>query len=472
MPRFTAHIETLGCKLNQIESESIASQLITAGYTVHMKSINAKTAQEHQTLFSIVNTCTVTGKAEQKARRLIRLLLNASPDSAVIVTGCYAELERKQLEDISKNILVVPGSLKHFFTGLPQYLQKNNITIDSRPQEVLEVLKKWEPPRFLQIKQMQEQTQSDDRFALSTQSFKAHTRASIKIQDGCSFSCTYCRIRLARGKPVSIDSKRALEQIQLLEKEGFPEVVLTGVNLSLYRSPSDGKNFRELLQYLLDNTTSIALRISSLHPDCIDSQLSAVLAHTRIRPHFHLSIQSGSDTILHAMQRPYKAQAVLHAITMLRQAKANPFLACDIICGFPGETEEDFEHTLKLCEQGGFCGIHAFAYSSRPGTLAATFTNTIPATIANERVKKLAQIAAKNKQTYVDSLVGTELCAIIEKNRTTGARALSENFLHLSLDISLEKEKELAGKEVQVRIVKAHTCKGTAEEIEADAILL
>ena len=255
------------------------------------------------------------------------------------------------------------------------------------------------------------------KFALSTDVFFNHSRSSIKIQDGCGNSCSFCRIHIARGKPVSLAASEVLDRAKKLEDAGQKEVVLTGVNLCQYRSEFSGKtgDFADLLEYLNQNTSNINFRISSLYPQRIDQRFLDVLKDARVRPHFHLSVQSGSDKILDAMNRPYTHDSVLKAVENLRSVFENPFIACDIIAGFPGETDEDFEKTMELCSECNFSWIHAFPFSARPGTPAYSMKNQVPQNIARKRMERLTELADIQKSSYVQSFVGKTVKAIMEK---------------------------------------------------------
>lgn len=444
------HFETIGCKLNQIETESIAQSFAENGFTVDMQAVPARVEgmaacaeQKDSPFLCIINTCTVTGKAEQKARRLIHLLLNIYPETTVLVTGCYAQLEAEFLSGIDVRVVAVQGRKKDLLMQLPQYLLNCFFNTDSNCFLYEKI------PFMLQDFCMQK-TEEDIQyaktsFALKTDSFFSHSRSSLKIQDGCNNACSYCRIRLARGKSISLDAGEVVSRVKNLEEHGWSEVILTGVNLSQYSALYEGRliELPELLTVLLENTQHISFRISSLYPERVDDELCAVLAHERIRPHFHLSVQSGSDEVLSAMCRPYKAQAVYDAVYRLREVKKNPFIACDIIAGFPGETDEDFSRTFEMCSSLSFAWIHAFPFSARPGTKAYTMKNPVEQRIAGLRVRRLTALAVENKKKYAHSWIGTSVRAVMEnaQSKTCGAdvscdeyTAITENYLHIRLN--------------------------------------
>jgi len=268
-------------------------------------------------------------------------------------------------------------------------------------------------------------------FQFNPKNFSDHTRGFLKIQDGCDKHCTYCRIRLARGQSVSLSAEQALSRLRVLE-EKHGEAVITGVNISQYRD-TKAASLGELLDFLLRGTEKIALRLSSLAPDSIDENLVKVFSHERIRPHFHLSIQSCSEKILEKMGRPYNSQIIENAAAMLRRAKDDPFLACDIIAGFPGETNEEFEKTRELCEKIGFAWIHVFPYSRRPGTPAYSFPETVNETEKTNRVQILTALARQGRADYVRRWLGREVDVLVEKGNFSkiGCGGVSENYLKL-----------------------------------------
>lgn len=442
------HFETLGCKLNQIETESLAHAFSEAGFGIDhgdggagedagvavevasgadgedlsealYRTVGIEPATRHVEL-CVVNTCTVTGKAEQKARRLIRLLLRRYPAAPVLVTGCYAEVEGESIASIDPRVTAFPGTRKGELVDLPAWLVSRRLVHPEEPMAL--ALSAFYAARREVGPELPSAT-----FRLSTDDFFFHSRASIKIQDGCDNRCSYCRIRLARGKAVSLSPDEVLSRVKRIEDSGWGEVVLAGVNLSQYRS--GGGDFADLLARILRETSRIAIRVSSLYPERIDEAILPMLAHARVRPHFHLSVQSGSDRILALMRRPYAAEAVVRAAERLRSIRENPFLACDIITGFPGETDGDFAETLALCERIGFAWIHAFPFSARPGTEAWDMRPRVPERVAGERLARLGELAAKGQREYADYWIGRELPAIVEGGKAAGIMVLTENYL-------------------------------------------
>ncbi|WP_428770776.1 tRNA (N(6)-L-threonylcarbamoyladenosine(37)-C(2))-methylthiotransferase MtaB [Treponema sp. HNW] len=479
----TVRFETLGCKLNQIESESAARAFSEGGFDCRMGTVTSASSSDAHTLLCIVNTCTVTAKAEQKCRRLIRLLLQKYPCAAILVTGCYAQLDSLLLSAIDKRIAVLGGRRKDALVQLPAFLRAYTQRSGGHGLCAGELLAAELRSLYDEASgfkpDLQPQELKKAAFVLSTDTFLQHSRPSLKIQDGCDNRCSYCRICFARGPSVSLQADTVLERVLQLEKAGHPEVVLTGVNLGQYRFERGGLS--ALLAYLLEHTARIAFRLSSLHPQIVDDALCRVLSDGRIRPHFHLSVQSGSDKVLTAMRRPYKADCVRQAVERLRSVKPFAFIACDIIAGFPGESREDFEHTLDLCRSCNFSWIHAFPFSPRPGTAACTMKESVSPREAHKRVYELTLIAEAQKKAYIEGCIGKRFKAVIEKFRKGEVRAVTENFLHVRVQRASESPlglktrdntpEHLGGSEVTLYIKAVNETGFQGEDCEAFAAL-
>jgi len=413
MPSFL--IQTLGCKLNQLESEAIAGAFLGTGF--EQMTVDGGQAENGPSVV-IINTCTVTSKADQKARRVIRKALRDYPDARVLVTGCYAQLNSEDLLKLDngkkKRLFVIK---KDGIIDLPSYYSENE-QIDGMLEKFTERPRQYAPDRVFQF---------------NPRSFSSHTRSFLKIQDGCNNRCTYCKIRLARGASISLDADEVLSRLRILEKN-HAEAVLTGVNISQYcdkkeTDKSANINLARLLALLLKGTEKIAIRLSSLAPDSIDEELVGVLLNKRIRPHFHLSIQSCSKKILEKMGRSYGGKTIEDAVSLLRRAKDDPFLACDIITGFPGETETEFKETYELCKKLDFAWIHVFPYSKRPGTAAFSFSGTVHETEVTRRLGLFTTLAERGRADYARRWLGREVDVLAEKGGGKSCRGVCENYL-------------------------------------------
>lgn len=456
------HIETLGCRLNQIESESVAAFFSDDGFTVAMKSITSKNKEDSDCVLCVVNTCTVTAKAEQKARRIIRLLLKKYPSSIVVVTGCYAQVNKEEISAIDERVVVLPGRVKSRLADVPSIVSSVLIESENNVELIQKKIKEHLESKVL-FKPVTDT--SENPFKLSTDTFLHHSRSSIKIQDGCNCRCSYCEICIARGKSVSLEVSEVLKQVEKLIAAGQKEIVITTVNIAQYKSEYEGKivDIAGLLEILLNKTKGVSFRFSSLYPQIVDERLCELIKDERVRPHFHLSVQSGSAEVLLKMNRPYKAQAVIDACNRLKAAKKNPYLACDIIAGFPGERDEDFKATMNLIKECGFTWVHAFPFSPRPNTVAFTMKPKVPEFVTGKRVDELLEYSFESKINYINSLKGTVHKAIVETSHNLNAlkirdgkkvvHAVSDNFLHCVVLIDDGKEIPFAGSEVDVEIV-------------------
>ncbi len=427
--------------MNQIESEAAARIFTDKGFSVSLSPLTAAEMHDAETILCIVNTCAVTQKAEQKGRRIIRLLLEKCPTAAIIVTGCYAQLSAASISAIDRRIAVLPGQLKSRLLTVAEILKEMYKKPDFCAEHFIRRLHKSvlaAPPAKIEF--------SENAFVLSTDSFLTHSRASLKIQDGCNAACAYCTIHTARGHSVSLDAETVIARIKQLECSGHTEAVFTAVNIGQYRSMIRGKQIRftELLEHCLESTEKINFRISSLYPETIDDHFCAVVTHKRVRPHFHISVQSGSNRILKAMGRQYTRTDIIMTCKKLNKAKVFPFISADIITGFPSETEEDFTETVRLCKECGFAWLHVFPFSMRPGTPAAVMKPQIPQSVSAERAARLNAWAAESKAHYIHGCIGKTFTAVLENAKTPPLlmqnngrkiyRAVTENFLHCEID--------------------------------------
>jgi threonylcarbamoyladenosine tRNA methylthiotransferase MtaB len=432
---YRASFRTFGCKLNQLETESLADAFARAGAIIVGPSAaidgssapNAgpsAAADSSVADLYILNTCTVTGKAEQKARHAIRSALGSNPGAVVVVTGCYAQVDAAALEAIDPRVISVRGEDKARLHALALYLGEEWQGHGS----LLDAVREWAS---------REPGSGADRFAFSPESFTYHSRPSLKIEDGCDNHCSYCRVCIARGPAESLAAPLVLERLLALEAAGAAEVVLAGVNLSQYRS--DGLDFGGLLRYLLAGSSRVALRLSSYEPDRVDASFLEAFAAPRVRPHVHLAIQSGSDPVLARMGRRYKGRRILEACEDLRRVKGDPFLAADIIAGFPGEGEEEFGQTMAVAREAGFAWIHAFPFSARPGTAAFGMKPKVPERISGERVAALTNLAHSGREAYIGRWTGAEVRAVVEGScgeeggPANPRPATSENYLKLGI---------------------------------------
>ncbi len=431
-------LHTLGCKLNQLETEALASSFRRQGFFIE-DSMNPADIY-------VLNSCTVTSKSDQKGRKWLRQTLKKNPDALVIATGCYAQLEPEELSRIGKNVVVVGMEEKDRLLLFPGYLREHLEGLDQGKVD-------FECKREI-LRQFLEESRpaGKNQFRYFPLDYNFHTRAFLKIQDGCDYSCSYCRVPLARGKSVSLEADRVIERFSELESRGFREIVLTGVNINSYR---DGDcDFVCLLEKLLDwkkaklskegGKCRVRVRLSSLEPERIDDRLLSVLEDEFFCPHFHLSVQSGSDEILKRMRRRYNSRRVLEAASALRRIKSDPFLAADVIVGFPGEGEGDYRATYEIVERIGFSKLHVFPYSNRPGTAASLYRDHVPERVRDERVHELLRLSEKMHDQYVRRWMGKRVTLLVESKRNGIISGVTENYLKVKVrlgerEVSVER---------------------------------
>ena len=416
-------IFTLGCRVNQCESEAVAESFAKRNHEI-LKSYNDAD-------LTIVNTCTVTSKAEQKARREIRLFAKQSP---VLVTGCYAQVNPKEIEELSDNVVVLPLMRKPELLGLSAFLDEHG------DMDILTAIREFAKER---------REGYGGLFDFAPSQFSYHSRSYLKIQDGCDNNCGFCRVHIARGPSRSLDADEVVRRALEIEKKGYHEIVLTGVNLTMY--DHTGRGLGGLLQKLLCSVgPDMRFRLSSLEPDHIDDLLLEQLKDSRMQPYFHIPIQSAADRVIKRINRTYDSSHLEYVISTLRQIKDDPFLACDIITGLPAEGDEEFEITRSFLERHGFALMHVFTFSPRPDTALYRANDRVPENIRDERAQILRDLSAKLNRTYTERQVGKVAEIILEGRRLGHWHGLTGNYL--KLDVSNVPDGASVGDLFRVRI--------------------
>ena len=332
---------TFGCKLNQFETEALASSFLGHGFII--------VPADQEADAYVINTCTVTSRADHKARSLIRALARGAPDAPLLVTGCSAQTESEALSALAANVVVVPQSEKSRLLEIPQTLAETLDTGEEPCARLLASLKAGQPA---------------DPFALRVTVSAFHTRAFLKIQDGCDCRCAYCRVPLARGRSVSLGLEEVLQPRRCAGRPG--QAGDRPHRCQHFRLAGRRDALPGLLRELLRSTMRARIRLTSIEPESITSELVEVLAEPRICPHFHIPVQSGSDRVLVRMSRRYLSGRVIDSVRLLREARDDPFIAADFMVGFPGETEEDFERTREMVQRLDFAALHVFPFSPGP----------------------------------------------------------------------------------------------------------
>ena len=406
----TIRLYTLGCKLNQCESEAIADAFVHQGFDL--------AGSDEESDIYIINTCTVTSKAEQKARRMARLYHRVNPQGAIIITGCYAQMEQELLQAISDRVIVVSLDDKPGLLTLPERLSKRLIADFDLVEAIRDSL-------------AGEQNRASS-FDYDAASFSFHSRAFLKIQDGCDNSCAYCRVTIARGDSRSLSAGEVLERTRTLAASGYREIVLTGVNISAYRDGAMG--LEHLLQLLLEHLDeSIRIRLSSLEPDMFSPLLYEVMKDKRIQPHFHLPLQSLSDKVLKRVNRHYTYSDVREVMANLKRVKPSAFIAADVITGLPGEEEEDFEETFSRLKEIGITQLHVFPFSPRPGTALMDARDKVPQYKRDERAKRLRDLSRVQYRRYINDQEGSSVEVLVEKEDQGKLSGITGNYLKVTI---------------------------------------
>lgn len=419
-------ILTLGCKVNQYESEAIAEGLQKNGFVI--ENHNEKCD------IYIINTCTVTAESDRKARQFIRRAIKKSPSAYIIVTGCMAQTAADEISKISGVDYICGNSKK-----LSVIEAAKKFAADNQKNEIPSIL-------------------CEDIFEapfekMSIEKFD-RTRAYVKIEDGCENRCTYCIIPSARGKVRSKPSNDVLSEVRTLTDGGCREVVLTGIETASYGKDLEDCTLADLL-YEVDKIDGIGrVRLGSLDPSLMNEIFVNKIAGLRsLTPHFHLSLQSGSDNVLALMKRKYNSKMAMDAIERIRKAIPNVHFTTDIIVGFPGETDEDFEKTVEFVKRAKFLSAHIFQYSKRKGTLAAAMPNQVPEQIKAERSARL--IAIQNEITSetlkAECSARNEYYVLFETHSNGFAHGHTDSFI----EVSVRSECPMHSQIRKVRLVEA-----------------
>jgi threonylcarbamoyladenosine tRNA methylthiotransferase MtaB len=397
-------VYTLGCRLNQCESEAIADSFAQEGFTVVGETTPAE--------LYIVNTCTVTSKAEQKARRMIRKFAQIG---VTVATGCYAQVNEKELSELSENVIVVPLEKKAHLLKLAKHLNSSLISGFDLKSGCLSF--------------------ADGKasvFDYDAASFSYHSRAYLKIQDGCDNNCAYCRVHIARGKALTLDADTVVERALALEQAGFSEIMLTGVNLTMYDHEKDGLG--GLLEKLLAALgPSIRLRLSSMEPDHIDDRLLNALKDYRLQPHFHIPVQSASDKVLVRVNRKYNMEHLTAIIQRLKEIKDDPFLAADVITGLPAEDDEEFEKTYRFFAEQKFAQMHVFPFSPRPDTALYLAHDKVPESVRDQRAARLRELSSQLHADYLSRQSGKETEVVLQNRKGGHWYGVSSNYIDVQI---------------------------------------
>jgi threonylcarbamoyladenosine tRNA methylthiotransferase MtaB len=416
-------IATLGCKINQYDSAVIQSRLEEGRHSF--------VPFDDEADFYIINACTVTDRADWEARQLVRRAKRRSPAARVLVTGCYAQTKPGE-------VAVVPGV--DYVVGL------NRVPDLLRFVDRAEFLPAGERVTVGEVKKERGVS------VLGARALPGHTRAFLKIQEGCNYSCTYCIIPSARGLSRSVPPEEILREVRALAGRGFKEIVLTGIHLGGYGHELAPKlDLTALLEEILEKTPIRRLRLSSLDPREVPERLLRLMAQSEtLCPHMHICAQAGDDRILRRMRRNYDTAYFRDIVTRARELLPDAALGSDIIVGFPGESEEGFERQMEFFDSLPLTYFHVFPYSVRSTTPAAGFSDQVPYTARKARARKMRELGARKKGTFYKCFLGRRVSVLVEAEATSAGclRGYSRNYL----PVSFYGESARVNEEVDVAI--------------------
>lgn len=399
------NIITLGCKVNSYESNFMKEALVKNGFS--FCNLNEKCD------ILILNTCTVTDTSDKKSLKEVRRLKRENPNAILVVCGCSVQNDKTKYDNLGINILMGNINKSNIVSIIEKYLD------DNTPVEYVA------KTRDLPFENMEVDI-SD------------HTRAYIKIEDGCDNFCSYCIIPFVRGKKRSKDFSLVLREVQHLANNGYKEIVLTGIDTGGYES--NGKDLTDLIHEMSKINGIERIRQSSIEITQINEKfINELKNNKKICDHIHIPLQSGSDSILKLMNRKYDLKYFFDKIDMIRSVRPDISITTDVIVGFPGETEEMFLETMETCKKINFSKIHAFPYSERKGTKASMMDGKVPESVKHERVKKLLELSEKLEKSYYDKFKGKNKDVLIEEVNEFGSKGHTSNYLMVHTNEKLQK---------------------------------
>lgn len=382
----TVAFYTLGCKVNQYETEAMEELFQKEGYKV----VNFK---ENADIY-VINTCTVTNLGDRKSRQFIRRAKKTNKDSIIAVVGCYAQVSPDEIERIEGVDVIIGTSDKEKIVKLCEESKENNIKINKVKD-------------FRKLKDFEE---------LKIENLKSKTRAYMKIQEGCNQYCSYCIIPYARGPIRSRPLENIINEGKRLSEAGFKEIILTGIHVASYGKDRGDYNLLDVIKEINKIEGIERIRLSSIEPTLIDEKfMETIIKMPKVCDHFHLSLQSGSDKILDKMNRKYTADEYRNTVHLIREYMPYAGITTDIIVGFPGEGEEEFKETYDLVKEIGFSRIHVFKYSPRSGTPASKFKDQVHGSIKSQRSEKLIELGEKLMKEFNKKLIGKSMTVLFEE---------------------------------------------------------
>ncbi len=410
---------TLGCKVNQYETEAMRRLLRESGYDT------GDTASVKHADVIVINSCTVTGESDRKLRQLLRRCRRDDPDAVIVLTGCMPQAFPETAETLEEADIVLGNAARR---ALPAHLS----TFLSNHQRIVDI-----QPHGKEIE------------PLSIDTFAEHTRAFVKIQDGCNRFCSYCIIPYARGRVRSREPEDIRRELEVLAEKGYKEAVLVGINLSAY-GQDNGKTIADAVDAACAVEGILRVRLGSLEPDFMSDEILARLAaQPKLCPQFHVALQSGCDATLKRMNRHYTTAEFRALCDKLRRLFPDCALTTDVMVGFPDETDEEFAESLSFVDSMAFSRVHVFAYSRRPGTVADRLSGQLPSAVKNERSRRMIEVCRRNAEKYARSYIGRTVPILLETPYPDGTLdGLTDTYLSVRIHT-----KHRSGEMLTVRIV-------------------
>ena len=398
------YLSTLGCKLNESELEAWARQFARDGYEIVDDVRDAD--------LCVLNTCTITHIAARKSRQLARQLARTNPHARLVLTGCHVTVAPDEVKSLPNVALVVPNAEKERLVALAEF-EIHNSNLQSRISNLPPPNSKFQCP--IENRKSAIENHKSETIHPTSEIPHPRTRAFVKIQDGCNMSCSYCIIPLARGKERSRSHEEIVAEVKWLVGAGYKEIVLTGVQISAYEDCEANLKFalRDLVAAILAETDVPRLRLSSIAPWDVDESLLALWRDPRLCRHLHLSLQSGCDAVLQRMRRPYTTAQLARVAELAREHIPDVGITTDVIVGFPGESEAEFEQSLGFVETMRFSRVHVFPYSPRAGTLAATMPQVANA-VRESRASRMQVVADASLGAFARRFVGRTMQVLWE----------------------------------------------------------
>ncbi len=420
MKRAASH--ALGCKVNQYESEAIAELFAERGYDI----VDIDDVAD----VYIINTCTVTNFGDKKSRQLIRKVKRQNPEAIVAAVGCYAQTAPEEIKKIEGVNLIIGTKGR---------------------KDIVELVESYKPEMGV-VCTVGKIAGEREFERLSINKLADRTRAYLKIQDGCSQFCSYCIIPYARGPIRSRNPEDIMDEVHILAENGFKEIILTGIHVASYGKDLKGTSLIDIIRSVQETEGIERIRFSSVEPNIITKKFMSELSKMdKVCDHFHLSLQSGCDRTLKRMNRRYDSDGYMRAVELIKKYMPDAALTTDIIAGFPGETEEDFEESLKFAEKVGFSKIHAFPYSPKRGTPAAVMPDQIQNAVKNERTARLIELSDRMGHEFISGFVGKTMPMLYEREIKDG---IYEGYTTNYIRVSAESGRNLKNNIVNTELLR------------------